>query len=141
MREEEGSVVLSVDGSRRELSREEAAQLRAAIGEAASDRREFVHTAGEYRPDGTYAVERRGADSAGNATTFDSFGALERLYDRLPREFDAEAVGEEGITGSRRHMLVHHFAEHPGFDCALVSRRPLRASKRESGEVVDAPAD
>lgn len=140
---EEGSVVLSVDGSTRELSRDEAAALRAAIGEAASDRREFVRTAGEHRPDGTYAVERRGADSAGNAKVFDSFRALERLYGRLPAEFDAEAVGREGITGSRRHLVVRHFAEHPGFDCRITSRSPLRVGKHDGpGEVAaDSPAD
>lgn len=140
---EDGSVVVSVGGSRRELSRAEAAELRAAIGEAASRRREFVHTAGEHRPDGTYAVERRGADSAGNAKVFDSFRAVEDLYARLPGEFDAETVGREGITGSRRHMLVRHFAEHPAFDCRIESRSPLRASKRDLlGEVTaDAAAD
>lgn len=140
---EDESVVVSVDGSKRELSRAEAAQLRAAIGEAASHRREFVHTAGEHRPDGSYAVERRGADSTGNAAVFDSFGAVEALYGRLPAEFGAEAVGREGITGSRRHMLVRHFAEHPAFDCAIESGSPLRVEKREGpGEVTaDAAAD
>ncbi|PSQ17023.1 hypothetical protein BRD00_09155 [Halobacteriales archaeon QS_8_69_26] len=123
------------------MSRAEAARLRAAVGEAASERREFVHTAGEHRPDGTYAVKRRGADSAGNAKVFDSFRAVERLFDRLPDEFDAEAVGREGITGSRRHMVVRHFAEHPAFDCRVASRSPLRVHKEGVLGEVTVPAD
>lgn len=138
---EDGSVYVSVGESVAELSGAEAARLREAIGEAASRRREFVHTAGEVRPDGTYAVERRGAESAGNAQVFDSFRALERLYGRLPDEFDAEAVGRHGVTGSRRHMVVRHFAEHPAFDCRIESRSPLRVRKEEVLGRVTVPAD
>ena len=60
---------------------------------------------------------------------FASFEELERLYGRLPDEFGAGEVGRTGLTGGRRHMLVHHLAEHPAFDCSLVSRQPLTARK------------
>jgi len=138
------SVVVSIGDERRELSRERALALRAAIGEAVADRREYVRTVGVHREDGTYAVERRGADSPGNRTVFDCVRELRELYDRLPPTFDAEAVGEAGITGSRRHMVVRHFAEHPGFDCEIESRCPLRVRKRGDlrGDVSgDVPAD
>jgi fructose-1,6-bisphosphatase len=62
---------------------------------------------------------------------FDSFGALRALFESLPAEFGAEEVGDAGVTGSRRHMIVRHFAEHPRFDCRLTSERPLRAEKVE----------
>jgi len=75
-------------------------------------------------------VARRGADSDGNAKVFESFAALEGLFERLPDEFAADDVGGEGITGSRRHMVVRHLAEHPAFDCELVSRSPLTVRKR-----------
>jgi hypothetical protein len=81
-------------------------------------------------------VSRANADSAGNAKQFDSFRAIERLYDRLPDRFDATAVGEAAaagdavaVSGTRRHLLVRHFAEHPAFDCELVAEQPLTAEK------------
>lgn len=74
-------------------------------------------------------VSRRGADSAGNAKVFESFEALGRLFDRLPETFDAEDVGRAGITGSRRHMVIRHVAEHPGFDCEIARQNPLRGRK------------
>ncbi|UPV74138.1 hypothetical protein M0R89_16560 [Halorussus limi] len=92
-------------------------------------------------------MSRRGADSAGNSKVFESFEALRRMFDRLPDEFSADDVGRTGITGSRRHMLVRHFAEHPSFDCTITRRNPLTAEKTgesaceqpvgsEEGEVV-----
>jgi hypothetical protein len=60
---------------------------------------------------------------------FESFGTLRRLFDRLPDELSADDVGRTGITGSRRHMLVRHFAEHPAFDCTITRRNPLTAEK------------
>jgi hypothetical protein len=81
---------------------------------------------------------------------FESFEALRRLFDRLPAEFSAEDVSRTGITGSRRHMLVRHFAEHPAFDCDITRRNPLTAEKTseeqnreqvvgsEEGEVISA---
>jgi hypothetical protein len=111
------------------LSRAEASQLAEAIGDALESREEFFRTAGEYRADGSYVVSRRAADSAGNEKVFDSFDRLARLFERLPDEFDADDVGRTGITGSRRHMVVRHLAEHPSFDCETVSRNPLRVRK------------
>jgi hypothetical protein len=123
------SIVLAVDGCNYELSRDEAADLQEAVGDALTQRREFFRTAGVHREDGTYEVARRGADSAGNSKVFESFGALRRLFDRLPAQFSADDVGRTGITGSRRHMLVRHFAEHPAFDCEITRRNPLTAEK------------
>jgi hypothetical protein len=119
------------------LSRADAVDLQAAIGDAVTDRREFFRTAGEYRDDGSYVVSRRGADSTGNAKVFESFETLRRLFDRLPATFDAEDVGRAGITGSRRHMLIRHVAEHPAFDCEIGSRNPLRGRKTSSSATGD----
>jgi hypothetical protein len=113
------------------VSRREAVALREAIGDAVARTDTFVRTTGRHRPDGTYVVARRGADSDGNAKVFESFAAVERLFERLPREFTAEDVGGEGITGSRRHMVVRHVAEHPAFDCEVVRGSPLTVRKRE----------
>ena len=129
-----------------ELSREDASSLQEAIGDALTERREFFRTVGEHREDGTYEVSRRSADSSGNAKVFDTFEAIRRLYTRLPAEFTAEDVGRTGITGSRRHMLVRHFAEHPAFHCEITSRNPLTVVKREgpaveSGELSEAAGD
>ncbi|WP_135827055.1 DUF7528 family protein [Halorussus ruber] len=132
------------------MSRDEATDLQDAVGDALTQRREFFRTAGVHREDGTYEVSRRGADSAGNSKVFESFEALRRLFDRLPAEFSAEDVSRTGITGSRRHMLVRHFAEHPAFDCDITRRNPLTAEKTteeqnreqvvgsEEGEVISA---
>ncbi len=65
---------------------------------------------------------------------FDSFAALRRLYEGLPREFTAPDVAGDGLTGSRRHTLVHHFAEHPVFDCELASKQPLTGRKTRDGD-------
>ena len=80
-------------------------------------------------------VSRRAADSAGHQKRFRDFRALERLYERLPAKFDAGAVGDvggEGVSGTRRHLLVRHFAEHPAFDCELVAEQPLTVEKAEA---------
>jgi len=123
------SIVLAVDGHDYELSRDEATDLQEAVGDALTRRREFFRTAGVHREDGTYEVARRGADSAGNSKVFERFEDLRRLFDRLPAEFSADDVSRTGITGSRRHMLVRHFAEHPAFDCEITRRNPLTAEK------------
>ena len=130
-----GDVLLEFDGSQRRLSREAACALRDDLADALTRRREFLYTAGEHREDGSYVVQRRAADSAGHSKVFERFTALERLYGRLPREFTAEEVGRTGLTGGRRHMLVRHFAEHPAFDCELVSRQPLTIRKAERDAV------
>lgn len=130
------------------MSREAASRLAEEIGDALVSREEFLWTAGEYRADGAYVVSRRGADSAGNEKVFDAFEAVERLYERLPETFDADDVGRTGITGSRRHMVVRHFAEHPAFACRTVSRNPLAVEKEratpggeDGDEEVTVPAD
>ncbi|WP_435193979.1 DUF7528 family protein [Natronomonas sp. EA1] len=111
------------------LDRGEAVDLRDALANALTRTEEYVYTTGEHREDGSYVVARRGADSAGHRKVFESFSHVERLYDRLPEEFTAEEIGRTGLTGGRRHMLLRHFAEHPVFDCELVSRQPLRVRK------------
>ncbi|RYJ13428.1 hypothetical protein ELS19_05245 [Halogeometricum borinquense] len=128
------------------MSRADAAELQDAIGAAITEKQEFFRTAGEHRMDGSYVVSRRGADSAGNTKVFDSFDALRRLFDRLPDEFTADDVSRTGITGSRRHMVVRHFGEHPAFDCDIAQRNPLTVVKTDAadagaGEAADATAD
>ncbi|MCO8245029.1 hypothetical protein [Haladaptatus sp. AB643] len=120
---------LTVSGETHELTRREATHLREVLGRALTERREYLYTAGEYRDDGSYVVSRRGADSAGHRKVFERFDVLVDLYDRLPGVFTADDVDERGLTGGRRHILVHHFAEHPEFDCELVSRQPLTVQK------------
>ena len=53
------------------------------------------------------------------------------MFHRLPEQFTAEDIGRTGITGSRRHMMVRHFAEHPSFACSIDSRNPLTVGKSE----------
>jgi hypothetical protein len=121
------------DGERR-LSQQEAATLRDELTAALARREEFLHTSGEHRPDGSYVVSRRSADSAGHSKRFQRFGELEALYDRLPETFVAANVGEaaEGrLSGGRRHLVLRHLAEHRGFDCDLVAQQPLTARKGE----------
>jgi hypothetical protein len=140
------SICVSIGGEEHELSREAARELQDAIGDAMTYKREFLHTAGEHREDGKYVVSRRSADSAGNTKVFDDFDQMRRLYTRLPEEFGADEVSRTGITGSRRHMLVRHFAEHPAFDCTIARRNPLTVEKAEpspepEGEPESATAD
>jgi len=126
-------VALTVDGERVELAADDARDLREAIGEALADSEAFANTVGRRRPDGSYVVARRGADSTGNRVVFDDPDAVAALYDRLPERFGAEDVGAEGYTGSRRHLLVWHLAERPAHDCAVVSRNPLVVEKGADG--------
>ena len=133
----DGELVLSLPDGEHRLSREAATALRDELTGALTGRRAFVRTAGEHRPDGSYVVSRRGADSAGNAKQFRDFTAIRRLYERLPERFDAVAVGDaagdDAVSGTRRHLLVRHFAEHPAFDCELVAEQPLTAEKAVGG--------
>jgi hypothetical protein len=116
-----------------DLTRSEAAALADAIGAAVEGRREFVRTARVVHPDGRYEIRRRGADSAGNRKVFDGRRELRRLYERLPERFGADDVDHPTVSGSRRHLVVRHLAEHPAFDCELVRRRPLTVAKRNEG--------
>jgi hypothetical protein len=137
------TIVFELGAHTHELSRAAAADFQEALGTALTEKREFFRTTGEYREDGSYVVARRGADSTGNAKVFESFDALRRLYARLPDRFTADDVGRTGITGSRRHMLVRHFGEHPAFDCSISRRNPLTAEKRSdpANAVAEAEAD
>ena len=121
--------MIEVDDDEHELARSDAVALREAIDDAVTETREFFRTAGAFREDGSYEVSRRGADSSGNSKVFESFEAVKRLYDRLPEQFGASDVEHTGITGSRKHMMVRHFAEHPAFDCGIDQRSPLTAEK------------
>lgn len=123
-------LVLQVGSVSYRLERSEAAALHDALGDALTRHREFIHTSGRHRADGSYVVSRRGAESDGHRKVFDSFGALEAVYDGLPASFEAEDVEAPGVTGGRRHLVVRHLVEHPAFDCELVSRQPLTAHKR-----------
>ncbi|MFC6835287.1 DUF7528 family protein [Halomarina ordinaria] len=120
-------VVVRLDDATHRLSHTEARALRTSLDDALRRTEEFVHTVGEHRPDGTYVVSRRRADSAGHRKVFDAFGTLCGLYDDLPETFTA--VDVEGVSGGRRHMLVWHLVEHPAFDCRMVSKQPLTARK------------
>jgi hypothetical protein len=126
---ETGDLLLHADGVTHELTPEQAARLREDLASALTGTREFVYTSGERRADGRYIVARRGATSAGNRKVFDSFAALERLYESLPEAFTAEDLSRTGLTDSRRHIVLRHFVEHPDFACELTSRQPLTVRK------------
>lgn len=123
------SVTVCLDGREMCLSRGEALALRHALSEQLAAEREFLHTVGRHRPDGSYVVERRNADADGNAKVFESVAALRSLYDSLPARFEASDLDRPGVSGGRRHMLLWHVAEHPAFDCSLVARQPLTVEK------------
>lgn len=125
-------VVVGLSEETHVLTPSQARDLHAALEEALNQTETFTHTVCEHRPNGSYVVARRHADSSGNRKVFDSFAALCELYEQLPAEFTAEDVEHPGLTGGRRHMLVRHFAEHPEFDCTLERRQPLTARKDES---------
>lgn len=120
-------VTLALGEDRHVLSHGDARQLRAALDDALYQVQEFTHTTGEHRPDGSYVVARRRASSSGHRKVFEDAHAVQSCYEALPEEFTAEDV--TCASGGRRHMLVWHFAEHPGYDCEIVSRQPLTARK------------
>lgn len=126
---EQDSLRVQLNGSSHELSEVAAVRLRKALGEALSERREFVRTVGITRADGSYVVRRRAAESSGNAHVFESMTRLQALSEDLPDTFEAKDIGSAGLTGSRRHMILWHLVEHPAFDCTLTSRNPLQARK------------
>ena len=127
----DGGVRLAVGDRTVDLDDGDARRLRDRLTDAVAGRRVFRHTVGHTRPDGSYVVARRGADSAGHRKVFARFGELRALYDDLPDRFRATDVTVDGVTGNRRHLLVRHVAEHPAFDCELVARQPLTAAKGE----------
>ncbi|MFB6221502.1 MAG: hypothetical protein ABEH90_08695 [Halolamina sp.] len=138
-----GNLVLRLPDGEQRLSRSAARALRDDLTAALTGREEFLRTAGEHRRDGSYVVSRLNADSAGHAKQFRDFRALEALYERMPRRFDAEAVGAaartdapgpSSLSGTRRHLVLRHFVEHPAFDCELVSGQPLTVRKTESAD-------
>lgn len=130
-------VAVIVGGDELLLSPEDADQLRECLEDALTARETFLNTEGVHRADGSYVVERRGADSAGNRKVFESFHALRRLFGRLPEAFTAEDLSATGLTAGRRHMVLWHFVEHPGFACDLASRQPLTARKTPAGTGVE----
>lgn len=141
-----GGVVLQLPDGERRLSRREAAALRDELTAALAGRHEYLHTVGEHRPDGSYVVSRRGADSAGHSKRFRRFAEVEALYARLPETFTADDVGdaaESRLSGGRRHLVLRHLAEHPAFDCGLVTQQPLTGRKgantRDDGFSRDEP--
>jgi len=122
-------LLLQVDGESHVLDPETATELRRQLGDALTGTREYVHTSGERRADGSYVVARRGADSAGHRKVFDDFESLTALYESRSGEFTAEDLSGDGLTDSRRHIVLRHFVEHPRFDCELASRQPLTVRK------------
>ncbi|WP_425607403.1 DUF7528 family protein [Halomontanus rarus] len=120
---------MTVDSETHELTLEQARQLRHGLGAALTRDDEFARTVGRYREDGRYVVERRGTNSAGHRKVFETFDACRACFDDLPETFSASDFEYPGVTGSRRHMLVWHFCEHPAFPCTLVSRQPLTGRK------------
>lgn len=125
-----GSVAITVDGKTLDVPVETVETLRDGLADALVDRESFFHTAGEHRPDGSYVVERTGADSTGNSKVFESFETLVRLAERLPDEVVADDFSRVGLTGGRRHMVLWHLVEHPAFPFELASRQPLTATRR-----------
>lgn len=112
------------------------------LADALDRERTFVRTVGNHRSDGAYVVERRGAESTGHRKVFDSFQTLRERYESLPDTFTAADLGGGGLTGSRRHAVLWHFVEHPGFACELAAKQPLTASKSHSSEgTPKAPSD
>lgn len=111
------------------------------LADALDRERPFVRTVGNHRSDGAYVVERRGAESTGHRKVFDSFQTLRERYESLPDTFTAADIGGAGLTGSRRHAVLWHLVEHPGFACELAAKQPLTASKRRpSAESRSAPS-
>jgi len=127
-------VVVSLSERTHTVDRDVAATLRAELGEALTERCEYVHTVGTHRADGSYVVSRRKGDSSGHRKVFERFADLREWYASLPATFTAADVDIPGVTGGRRHLLVRHVVEHPAFDCVLTARQPLTAEKRDSEE-------
>jgi hypothetical protein len=124
-----GELFLHVDETTYGLDEDAASELRERLETVLTGTQEYVYTSGEHREDGSYVVARRGAQSSGNRKMFESSRAVERLYERLPETFTAADLSRTGLTDGRRHLVLRHFVEHPGFDCELTSRQPLTVRK------------
>lgn len=122
-------MLLRIAGERYALPLEVARGLRVDLSDALTERQSFINTACVRHADGRYVIERRRAASSGNRITFDSIEAIRDCFDGLPNTFGATDVECDGITGSRRHLLVRHFAESPAFECELICENPLKAKK------------
>lgn len=123
------TVQISVAGETITVNQSTAEELQSAIASALVDKREFARTIGIRRSDGRYEVRRRNSTSSGNAKVFESTAALRESFTELPDTLSATEMEELGLTGSRRHLVLWHFIEHPGFPCEIQSRNPLRAQK------------
>jgi len=71
------------------------------------------------------AFSRRDVTANGDAILV----PVDGTHERLPETYDADDIDRTGITGSRRHVVVRHLAEHPAFECRMVSRNPLVVGK------------
>lgn len=125
----EDTVLLRIAGEQYALPIEAARSLHVDLSDALTERQSFLDTACVRHADGRYVIERRRAASSGNRIAFDSTEALRDCFDALPNTFGATDVERDGITGSRRHLLVRHFAESPAFECELICENPLEAKK------------
>jgi hypothetical protein len=123
--------MLTIAGEQYALPVPVARRLYANLHDTLTERRQFVHTISVRHPDGRYVIERRRAASTGNRIAFDSIEAIRECFVTLPDTFGACDVECDGITGSRRHLLVRHFAESPEFACELVCENPLQAKKQQ----------
>lgn len=126
----EDTVLLRIADEQYVLPLEVARSLHGDLIDALTERQSFVHTICIRRADGRYIIERRRAASSGNRIVFDSIEAIRDCFDGLPNTFGATDVECDGITGSRRHLLVRHFAESPDFACELICENPLQAEKQ-----------
>ena len=124
-----GTVSIQANGTTLDVLVDAVESLRQDLDGALSEERSFLHTAGQHRRDGSYVVQRRGADSSGNSKVFESFDTLERLANRLPEAVTAEDLSQVGLTGARRHMVLWHLVEHPALPFELTKRQPLTATR------------
>ncbi len=63
---------------------------------------------------------------------FDSFEDVIELYETLPETATVADIGGRGLTGSRRHVVLWHFVEHPAFACELRSKQPLTVETHDA---------
>lgn len=124
-------MILTIAGEEYTLPIPVARCLYADLHDTLTERSQFVHTISVRHPDGRYVIERRRAASTGNRIAFDSIEAIRECFLDLPDTFGATDIDCDGITGSRRHLLVRHFAESSVFACELICENPLQAKKQK----------